>query len=107
MLSMHNSKCEQCNLNQPICVNSNFDLLHSMFIKDMKNGKSPGIDGISNELFKLFVDIIGPEIVRLFNTILKSGKFPSMWCQAILIPLHKGGSIDDLNNYRALPYFAH
>ena len=39
---------------------------------------------------------------NLFNLSLRTCKFPSKWKQAKIIPLHKGGSKDDVNNYRPI-----
>jgi hypothetical protein len=103
LLKRHEELCEDCNTGEPIELNDIFSLSEvSAFIKTLKNNKSPGIDGICNELLKNYVDIIGHEIVKLFNIIMQTGKFPSMWCKAILIPLHKGGCVNDQNNYRGI-----
>ena len=38
----------------------------------------------------------------LFNKILSTGQYPDKWCEAILTPIHKKGSINDENNYRGI-----
>ena len=40
--------------------------------------------------------------MRLFNGILNSGRFPKQWTEGILIPLHKNGCKNDVNNYRGI-----
>ena len=39
------------------------------------------------------MDIIVPIFEKLFNNILNSGIYPSMWCEAILCPIYKQGNI--------------
>ena len=41
-------------------------------------------------------------IHTLFNSILKTGQFPDMWCEAIITPLHKKGSRNEEANYRGI-----
>ena len=71
-------------------------------IKSMANGKSCGIDGIVVEMLKASIDITGPYLRHLYNNILASGKFPKQWCKAVLVPIHKKGSMSDPNNYRGI-----
>ena len=71
-------------------------------ITSLKNGKSCGIDGIANECLKQSRLIITPLLCQLFNKILKTGVFPDSWCNALIIPIHKSGKIDDPGNYRGI-----
>ena len=41
-------------------------------------------------------------LAYLFNLIMSSGHFPKQWCESHIVPLHKGGSKDDPNNYRGI-----
>ena len=68
----------------------------------MKNGKSPGSDGIVIEMLKSGSNVIIPILTLLFNKILDSGLFPDKWCEAIIFPLHKDGSLTDVKNYRGI-----
>ena len=68
----------------------------------MANGKSCGIDGIVKEMLKSSLHITGPYLSHLYNAILKSGKFPQQWCNAVLVPIHKNGPCTDPNNYRGI-----
>ena len=71
-------------------------------INKLPNGKKPGVDGITYEFYKHAKDILVVDICTLFNTILSSGKFPKHWADAIISPLHKKGSINDVSNYRGI-----
>ena len=62
-------------------------------ILGLKRKKSPGTDGILNEMFKCGIEILAPICTMLFNKILCSGVFPNAWRENILIPLHKKGDV--------------
>ncbi len=38
----------------------------------------------------------------LFNTILNNGYFPESWSDGYIIPLHKKGSLTEVDNYRGI-----
>lgn len=65
-------------------------------VKSLKNGKSSGTDGISNEMLK--VDMY----VKLFNLIMKTGLYPEKWRELYVKPICKGGCFNDPNNYRGI-----
>ena len=62
-------------------------------ISELSNGKSPGEDGILNEMLKSAREVLVPYLVILFNKILDSGQYPERWSDAVLFPLHKKGSV--------------
>ena len=68
----------------------------------LKNEKTYGNDGISNEMIKLCSPVISPYLVQCFNTCIDEGVFPEFLKIAKIIPLHKSGSKKDTNNYRAI-----
>jgi hypothetical protein len=71
-------------------------------VKKLKHSKAPGIDGLLNEYFIEGIDVLGPYLCQLFNSIFDSGVFPEEWTKGILIPLHKKGSKSDASNYRGI-----
>eukprot|EP00116_Pleurobrachia_bachei_P008558 sb/3468820/ len=82
-------------LNQPICTN---DVERA--IKDLKRGKSPGIDGIPNELLKEACPNTIKLLTHLYNQCLEHGVYP--WNTTVITPIHKKGPKHDPNNYRAI-----
>ena len=48
------------------------------------------------------MDIVVPFFEKLFNNILNSGIYPSMWCEAILCPIYKQGDKSVEKNYRGI-----
>lgn len=98
---LHNLECtikDQLNhLDQPIALN---ELTHKM--KSLKNKKSCGVDGISNEMLKHSSPKLKDAILKLFNLLLKSGKFPEIWKENLITPIFKQGEKYDPNNYRGI-----
>ena len=71
--------------------------------RKLKNGKSTGFDGISNEMIKSivltkFCDIL----VILFNGIMKTSYFPKCWKTGFIVPIFKSGESSDPGNYRGI-----
>ena len=69
-------------------------------IKEMKDNKSPGVDGIPPKLLMETVDQISIPLARVFNLSLKEGVVPFEWKEANIIPLFKKGSRNKSENYR-------
>lgn len=68
----------------------------------LKNNKAVGFDAISNEMLKCGFNCVQNCLLKLFNTVLTAGSYPTNWKQAYLTPVHKGGSLDNPNNYRGI-----
>ena len=71
-------------------------------IKNLKGGKASGCDNLLYEYVIETFDILGNVWVKLFNAIFSSGHFPEKWTEGVIIPLHKKGNRDDVNNYRGI-----
>ncbi len=72
-------------------------------IKFSKSHSSPGPDGLSNEFYKDFSDLVVNPLNLFFNNLL-DGKvgFPPQLKSGRVILLHKKGDRSDLNNYRPI-----
>ena len=71
-------------------------------IFQLKNGRSGGPDKLLNEFFIYGVNELLPYLYNLFNRILDSGYFPDSWSEGYIVPLHKKGKLDDVNNFRGI-----
>lgn len=76
-------------------------------IREMKNNKSPGNDGIVIEAIKLAGRETLRALARLFNKCLIEATTPTQWSNAEVILLHKKGDITDLSNYRPISLLSH
>jgi hypothetical protein len=71
-------------------------------IISLKNGKSPGPDGIPPEFYKSGVNELVPVLHRLISNIWENGKAPATWQETILIPVFKKGDAKRCSNYRGI-----
>ena len=71
-------------------------------INSLKNRKSVGPDGISNEMLKCGKHILLRPLNRLFNSVLSGGTYPEAWAKGYIVPIHKKGGTHDPNNYRGI-----
>lgn len=68
----------------------------------LKGGKAAGLDRIIYEFLKHGRYVLLKPIKKLFEIILVSNCYPSLWVKNILVTIHKSGSRDDLDNYRGI-----
>ena len=73
-----------------------------MSLSSLNLNKSPGPDGILNEMLKCTSSDIIPFLTCLFNSIFKNQVFPTEWTKSIIIPIHKKGGINVCDNYRPI-----
>ena len=69
-------------------------------INNMKENKSPGLDGIAPKILKQTVNQISTPLANVFNMSLHEGIVPFEWKEANIIPLFKKGSRNKSVNYR-------
>ncbi len=43
-----------------------------------------------------------PVLTTLFNTTFNNGYFPASWSEGHIIPLHKKGNLNEVDNYRGI-----
>ena len=68
-------------------------------INNMKENKSPGVDGISPKILKETVEQISMPLAHVFNTSLQEGIVPLEWKEANITALFKKGSRNKSVNY--------
>lgn len=71
-------------------------------IKHLKNTNSSGSDGIALLHIHDSLPVIINYITIIINTSIVTGKFPSLWKHATVIPIFKNGDRNDVNNYRPI-----
>lgn len=84
------NKLSKVNQNNECPLNSSItdkEILHA--VKDMKNNKTCGLDGIKNEMLKTSITHILPCLNKLFNYILSSGHYPAEWKLGYITPIYK------------------
>ena len=72
-------------------------------LKFLPSGKTPGKDGIFNEMLKFVFEDIAPCIATLFKYIAILDEIPELWKQALIVPVYKNkGDPLDVKNYRPI-----
>jgi len=71
-------------------------------LRGMKNGKSPGEDGLTAEMFKWGSERMKGELVKLFSICLRKREIPRSWNNAIIILLYKKVDKECVENYRPI-----
>ena len=71
-------------------------------LKELKTNSSGGPDLLLNEFFIHGKDVLSPYLLKLFNTCLLNGYFPSIWSEGYIVPIPKSGDLNDPSNYRGI-----
>ena len=71
-------------------------------LKQLKQNEAAGLDLLLNEFFIHGKKTLIPILTKLFNNIFACGYFPSTWSDGLILPLHKKGSVDNVENYRGI-----
>ena len=64
--------------------------------------KSVGPDGIPGAILKMGEEAMFPYLARLLDITINNGTIPRDWKKAIVVPIHKGGDISVVKNYRPI-----
>ena len=71
-------------------------------LKRMQKGRCADTDGISLEMFLYSGEENQQRLLECLNNVLVEGVIPSSWCNTFFTLLHKGGPIQDANNWRPI-----
>ena len=72
-------------------------------VRNLKNNKASGIDGITNEYIKASIHLLLPVYVKIFNIIYDQSTVPSSWTTGIIKPIYKQkGNKQEPDNYRPI-----
>ena len=69
---------------------------------NQNNNKSSGLDNIVAEFYKHSFEFLSQFIVQLFKRIFINGEYPNCWGHGVVIPIFKGGDIENPKNYRGI-----
>ena len=89
---------------------NNDTLLNSKIVKKelelakkiLRNGKSPGMDTLINEMIEPLVELYPGLLLKLFNSILDNTWISQEWLLSLITALHKKGAKEDPDNYRGI-----
>ena len=69
-------------------------------LKSLKPKKSYGPDCVTSEILKLGAKVLAMPLTYIINSSILSGKYPTNWKLAKVVPLYKKGDRKSLKNYR-------
>ncbi|CAM2119723.1 unnamed protein product [Caretta caretta] len=69
-------------------------------LRHMPTNKSPGMDELTVEFYRMFWDILGPDLVTVWAESLQSRVLPLSCRRAVLALWPKNGDLCDLRNWR-------
>ena len=71
-------------------------------VRNLKNNKVPGTDGMQSELIKYGGYRLLNRIYELVRQIWEEERIPAEWKETIIVPIHKRGDRDKCENYRGI-----
>ena len=71
-------------------------------IRNLKNGKACGIDGISAEMLKADLDTSSKILTTFFRSVWDSNAIPEDWSKGLIVKLPKKGNIQFCDNWRGI-----
>ena len=71
-------------------------------ISILKVNKSPGLDGLTSEFYKVFWDILKQPFVNMLNETFQKGILPDTMRRAVVTLIYKKGDLESLKNYRPI-----
>ena len=71
-------------------------------LRALKQGTAAGFDNLPPGILKDAARPLSGPLTHLINLSLLSGFVPTEWKIAKVTPIHKGGSVDDNNNFRPI-----
>ena len=74
----------------------------SKIVRNLKNHKAAGLDGVTAEVLKVSFDLTCDRLTYLINESLSSGVFPKILKTAKVVPIFKSGNKSNCENYRPI-----
>ena len=78
-----------------------------MALKQLKNNKAPGDDGITTELLRAGGKPVLLVLQKLFNSVILEGTTPEAWHRSVVVLFFKKGENTLLKNYRPISLLSH
>ncbi|XP_072943439.1 uncharacterized protein [Epargyreus clarus] len=78
-----------------------------MALKQLKNNRAPGEDGITTELLKAGGKPILIALQQLFDSVISQGIAPEAWSKSVVVLFFKKGDTSLLKNYRPIALLSH
>ena len=94
----------------PATNNANHPILHKEVeaaVKSLKKGKSTGVDNIPAELLQQGREAMVNTLLIICNKIWRTGEWPTLWTQSLVITLPKNGNLQLCQSCRTISLISH
>ncbi|GBG70935.1 hypothetical protein CBR_g8236 [Chara braunii] len=71
-------------------------------LKAMANGKTPRNDGLPTEFYRQHWNLLGDDLIEIYNEMQMGGKLPESACGGIISILFKKGDTSEIRNWRPI-----
>jgi len=71
-------------------------------VKQLKHGKSPGLDGIIPEFYQSFWEVLRVPFMEMLNETFEKGEMSASMRQSVISLIFKKGDKDKIKNYRPI-----
>ena len=71
-------------------------------LRGMNSSRASGSDGVTVQMLRATFPVIGPHLLHVINSSLRTGEVPDGWKEACVVPLFKKGDREDPGNFRPL-----
>ena len=72
------------------------------YLNQINLAKATGLDQIGPKILHCAAPVIAESLTYIYNLCITKNVFPTMWKEAKVAPLHKGGSKDVMDNFRPI-----
>ena len=94
----------------PATNNANHPILRvevEAAVKSLNRRKSAGVDNIPAELLQQGGEAMVNALLIICNKIWRTGEWPTLWTQSLVITLPKNGNLQLCQNYRTISLISH
>ena len=71
--------------------------------REMRNGKAPGLDGITEKCLKKGGEVVVEWLIKVLGVYFRAGEVPADWLRSFIVPIYKGkGDKRVCGNYRGI-----
>ena len=74
----------------------------SLALRGMSSSRASGDDGVTVQMLRATFPVIGPHLLHVINSSLRTGEVPLKWKEASVVPLFKKGDRSDPVNFRPI-----
>lgn len=71
-------------------------------LRGMSSSRASGNDGVTVQMLRATFSVVGPHLLHVINSSLRTGEVQARWKEACVVPLFKKGDRGDPGNFRPI-----